>query len=116
MKSVGFLEEEKAREEHKRLTYNPKQEFKPFKELYIWSILCNKPKMADYLKQRGENPIAKLLVGCKLYQNIKELYDTRMNKNGLIFKQLDNDIRYNFFLPKVLLSIFKQFSNALCLL
>ena len=49
--------------------------------------------MADYLKQRGENPIAKLLVGCQLYKNIKHLYKTKTNKNSLTFQQLENNIR-----------------------
>ena len=54
--------------------YNPLTEYKPFKELFTWAIICNKPIMADYLKQRGENHIAKLLVGCKLYHSIMKLY------------------------------------------
>ncbi|XP_066923702.1 transient receptor potential cation channel subfamily M member 8-like isoform X2 [Clytia hemisphaerica] len=81
--------------EYQKIAYDPKKEFKPYKELYIWSILCNKPKIADYLKRRGENPIAKLLVGCKLYQNIKHLYKTKVDKNRAIVRQLDSIISKN---------------------
>jgi len=54
--------------------------------------------MADYLKQRGENHIAKLLVGCKLYHSIIKLYTNwKAEINRAIVRDIRAIIVYVFF-------------------
>ena len=80
-------------------------EYKPYKELFIWSIICNKLKVANYLKTRGENFIAKLLIGCRLFQSSKRVYKTRVEKNSDSMKMLDQKVMWVF-------QGFFQFSNS----
>lgn len=39
----------------------------PVHELFLWSVLSNRPEMAYFMWERGEEAIAAALVGSKLF-------------------------------------------------
>ena len=44
-----------------------------YKELLLWSVLCNMQKMALFMWERGDENLARALVAGKLYNNMARL-------------------------------------------
>ena len=45
----------------------------PYKELLLWSVLCNMQKMALFMWERGDENLARSLVAGKLYNVMARL-------------------------------------------
>ena len=46
---------------------------KPFKELFLWAVLMNRPRMARFFWERGDSPVIGGLVATKVYDSLARL-------------------------------------------
>ena len=60
----------------------------PFWELFMWAVLCNMPKMAEFLWPFGENQMAKALIGSEILKVLATL-DVKY-KQGINFESVSN--------------------------
>ena len=60
---------------------------KPFKELFLWAVLMNRPELARFFWERGDNPVILALVATKVYDSLAKLVQEANMDLNKVYKQ-----------------------------